>query len=308
MATISINVKDEFSQLRKVIAHDALNAIDMSMADFGTYVEAAILAGHPETGPVFRHRVIEQQAQLLNLLRFNGVAVVPPTPQAEAFCQVFTRDPCFAIKDTLFLGSLRDSYRHPEVAGLVEIGRSSPDVAALWGGGARIEGGDVFVCNQGQKVLVGMNHHTNEQGRDLLIAELARRRMAAEVVTVRHRALHLDCCFAPLPDGRALVAHDLLHPEGLHVLEHHFHLIDLDPMEATLHLAANLLWLDRRRVVSGSSARRTNAWLRAEGYDVIELDFPQLVSMWGSFRCVTCPLVRSDESLAEAAAAPNQAS
>jgi N-dimethylarginine dimethylaminohydrolase len=215
---------------------------------------------------------------------------------------VFTRDPCFAIGDTLFLGSLRDSYRHPEVAALVEIGRSSPDGAALGGDGVQIEGGDVFVCNEGRTVLVGMNRHTNEQGRALLAALLG---PEVEVVTVPHRALHLDCCFAPLPDGQALIARDRLHDEGRRQLERRFCLIDLDPKEAALHLAANLLWLDRRQVVSGSAARKTNEWLWREGYEVIELDFSQLVSMWGSC-CVTCPLVRSEESLAEAAT-PNPA-
>jgi len=43
-------VKDEFSPLRVVIAHDALNAIDLSMEDFRRYVEPEILQEHPETG------------------------------------------------------------------------------------------------------------------------------------------------------------------------------------------------------------------------------------------------------------------
>jgi N-dimethylarginine dimethylaminohydrolase len=75
-------------------------------------------------------------------------------------------------------------------------------------------------------------------------------------------------------------------------LEHRFDLIELDSVEASLHLAANLLWLDERRVVSGSAAQRTNELLRSKGYEVRELDSSQLVCMWGSLRCVTCPLVR----------------
>jgi N-dimethylarginine dimethylaminohydrolase len=57
-------------------------------------------------------------------------------------------------------------------------------------------------------------------------------------------------------------------------------------------LAANLLWLDERQVVSGSATPRTNELLRSRGYEVHELDFSQMVCMWGSFRCVACPLVR----------------
>jgi len=46
-----------------------------------------------------------------------------------------------------------------------------------------------------------------------------------------------------------------------------------DGKEAALHLAANLLWLDDWRVVSGVAARKTNELLRSRGYEVYELDF-----------------------------------
>jgi N-dimethylarginine dimethylaminohydrolase len=287
---ITVNVKDEFSPLRVVIAHEALNAIDISMEDHRRLIEPELLLQHPETGPIFRQRVIEQQAEFLRLLRFNGVEVLSPNPQAAAFCQVFTRDPCFAVGETLFLGSLRDPYRHPEVAGLVDIGRTSSAVAALWGNGAMIEGGDVFVLDEGKTVLVGMNLHTNQAGFDHLNQHL--RGPGVEVVAVPHKALHLDCCFAPLPGGEALIAGDKLSDEGRQLLARRFRLIELDSVEASLHLAANLLWLDEHRVVSGSAARKTNELLRSRGYEVHELNFSQLVCMWGSFRCVTCPLVR----------------
>jgi N-dimethylarginine dimethylaminohydrolase len=287
---ITVNVKDEFSPLRVVIAHEALNAIDLSMEDHRRLIAPELLQEHPETGPIFRQRVIEQQAQFLRFLRYNGVEVLSPNSQEAAWCQVFTRDPCFAVGNTLFLGSLHDPYRHPEVAGLVDIGRCSSAVVALWGCGAVIEGGDVFVINDGKTVLVGMHRHTNEQGRCLLAAHLAGR--GIEVVAVPHKALHLDCCFAPLPNGEALIARDRLCDQGLQQLEHRFRLIDLDSEEATLHLSANLLWLDERRVLSGTSARKTNELLRSRGYEVHELDLSQLVCEWGSFRCVTCPLVR----------------
>jgi N-dimethylarginine dimethylaminohydrolase len=135
-----------------------------------------------------------------------------------------------------------------------------------------------------------MHRHTNKAGFDHLTLRL--QGSGVEVVAVPHTALHLDCCFAPLPSGEALIAGDRLSDEGRQLLERRFCLIELDSVEASLHLAANLLWLDQRRVVSGSAVQRTNELLRSKGYQVHELDFSQLVCMWGSFRCVTCPLVR----------------
>src|SRR5262245_56424590 len=287
---LTINVMDEFSPLKVAIVHNGSNVLDFSLDEFRKYIEPDILREHPESGPVFRHRVIEQQAQFLRLLEYNGVQLRTPATQAGAFCQVFTRDPCFAVGGTLFLGSPRDDYRHAEVAGLVGIGREASAVVGLWGGGAVVEGGDVFVLDEGRTVLVGTHRHTNEAGVRHLAAHLAGQ--GAEVVPIPHRALHLDCCFAPLPNGEALVAADRLTAEGRERLGRRFRLMELDRAEATLHLAANLLWLDERRVVSGVAARKTNELLRSRGYEVSELDFSQIVCMWGSFRCVTCPLVR----------------
>lgn len=70
-------------------------------------------------------------------------------------------------------------------------------------------------------------------------------------------------------------------------------MIPLDPEEAALHLAANILWIDRRRVVSNSATKKTNELLRRRAYNAIELDFSHLVFLWGSFRCVVCPIERT---------------
>src|SRR5262249_51987443 len=148
-----------------------------------------------------------------------------------------------------------------------------------------IEGGDVLVLGGGRVVLIGTNRHTNEAGFENLARHLGESR--AEAVRVPHQGLHLDCCLAPLPDGEGLYAPGLLPAETLTLLSRHFTgLTPLDAEEAALHLAANLLWLDGRHVVSGQAARRTNALLRSRGYVVYELEFSQLVSLWGSFRCV----------------------
>jgi N-dimethylarginine dimethylaminohydrolase len=296
---IAVNVKDEFAPLKVALVHDALNAIDWTIEDFRNKVGADLLREHPETGPVFRQQVIEQQAQFLRLLESNGVRLLRPDTQPAASCQVFTRDPCFAVGGTLFLGSLRDGYRHAEIAGLEGIGQKASAVVSLRGEGAVIEGGDVFVLDEGRTVLVGMHRHTNEAGLLHLTAHLAGQ--GAEVVAVPHKALHLDCCFAPLPKGEALVAADKLTDVARERLGHRFRLLELDRTEAALHLAANLPWLDERRVVSGVAARKTNALLRSRGYEVYELDFSQLVHKWESFRCVTCPLVRERAQPAAAA-------
>jgi N-dimethylarginine dimethylaminohydrolase len=286
-----VHVLDEFAPLKVALVHDGSNAASLSMDEQRRLIPAEELRDHPEAGPVFRDRVVEQQAEFLKLLAFHGVTLLNPATQPAAFCQVFTRDPCFAVGDTLYLGSLRDAYRHPEVAGLVPIRQQVSKVESLSGGGAHIEGGDVMVLKGGRLVLVGMNRHTNQAGIQNLRGHLAA--AGANVVCVPHRALHLDCCLAPLPKGEAFVAADHLPPETVSLLISHFcQLIHLDRREAALQLAANLLWLDQTQVVSSAAARKTNHLLRSMNYEVHELDFTALTAMWGSFRCVTCPIRR----------------
>ena len=112
-----------------------------------------------------------------------------------------------------------------------------------------------MVLKGGRLVLVGTNRHTNEAGIRNLRGHLAA--AGANVVRVPHRALHLDCCLAPLPNGEALVAADHLPPETVSLLRTHFHeLIPLIAREAALQLAANLLWLDETQVVSAAAAGR----------------------------------------------------
>jgi N-dimethylarginine dimethylaminohydrolase len=246
---------------------------------------------HPETGPVSGARLVKEMAAYRKLLARFGVEILAPSVVDGDTAQLFTRDPCFVVGSTLFLGQLRDAHRDGEVDALPPVCRSTPSLVDLRQEDATIEGGDVLVLDSGRKVLVGTSRHTNDAGFGLLSDALTAR--GIEVVRVPHRRLHLDCCIAPLPDGSALFHHRSLPAESVKVLKSVFkELTPLDRGEADRYLAANLLWLDRENVVSGVQAKKTNARLRTMGFTVHELDFTNVKRMWGSFRCVTCPIRR----------------
>ena len=159
--------------MRTAVVHDAGNAVDTTGEDLRRFTRAKELKDHPESGSSFKKRIIELHARFRKVLPENGVRLLSPAPQPEAFCQVFTRDPCFAIGDRLLVGSLRDKYHQAEIAGLSELRKQFTKVISLSGGGATIEGGDVLVLGEGRRVLVGMNRHTNEEGCRKLAAALA---------------------------------------------------------------------------------------------------------------------------------------
>jgi len=107
--------------LRTAVVHDAGNAVDTTGEDLRRFTRAKELKDHPESGSSFKKRIIELHARFRKVLAENGVRLLSPAPQPEAFCQVFTRDPCFAVGDRLLVGSLRDKYRQAEIAGLSEL-------------------------------------------------------------------------------------------------------------------------------------------------------------------------------------------
>lgn len=207
----AIRVGDEFGTLRTALVHDGSNAVDFTMDDYRRLVPPDVLAEHPESAESRRDRLVEQHARFRQLLADEGVGLVspdtrgaasPPDAADRAFCQVFTRDPCFVVGDTLFVAGLWDEWRHPETGGLSGIRRLAPNVTDLSGGGAHVEGGDVMVFDGGRRVLVGSHRHTNDAGFRRLSDALP----GAEVVRVPHRGLHLDCCLAPAagPPGAVL--------------------------------------------------------------------------------------------------------
>ena len=292
-AALAVRVEDEFGLLKSAIVHDASNAVDLDMLDLLDGLALARERGrsHPETGPISRERVIREVAKFRDLLGEFGVELLQPRPVEGVPSQVFTRDPCFAVGDRLFVGRLLDDHRVAEVDGLAEIRARVPDAIDLGGHEVFVEGGDVIVLGPDRPVLVGTNWNTNEKGFAALAGHL--RRSGATVQRVRHRRLHLDCCLAPLPDGSALVAPGVIAKRDYPLLKATFRtLIPLDAREASRYLAANILWLDRETVVSAVQCRKTNALLRSMGYEVRALDFGTVKRMWGSFRCAACPIRR----------------
>ena len=288
-----VRIDDEFSPLKSVIVHDASNARDIEPEELFEYLLIAEERGqkHPEAGPVSGVAVQQEIARFRELLMSRGVELLMPDPVANAMSQVFTRDPAFVIGQTMFIGSMFDDYRSVELDGLDRIRTRLPRAIDLRDEGVAVEGGDIMVLDRGRTVLIGTNTNTNDAGFNVLSAHL--KKSGAKVVRVPHRSLHLDCCLAPLPDGSALIHGRGLSKQAFPVLKTVFkNLIPLDRTESERYLAANLLWLDPENVVSSNQAKKTNDRLRSLGYKVQSLNFSNVKRMWGSFRCVTCPIRR----------------
>jgi N-dimethylarginine dimethylaminohydrolase len=286
-----IHVHDEFSRLKTVLVHDARNAEDIDIEDVERQ-PPELIAEHPETRLARREQIIDQQRRFCDLIDHAGVQLVFPDPLETAPSQIFTRDPSFVIDETLFLGALRDPCRRHEPTGLFSLCREVQRPIDLHQAETYIEGGDIFVLDRPRSLLIGTHRHTNQRGVRALTSHLPSNR--PRVIVVPHHALHLDCCLAPLPDGTALYVPGKLPESSVKALREVFpRMAPIDRREGLLHLAANLFWLDPETVVSNLAAPITNRELRKRGYRVLAIEFSHITGIWGSFRCVTCPLVRA---------------
>ncbi len=281
---LDVKVNSEWAPLRVALVHDAGNTTDRPTAPSDERTRAK----HPEQGPVRREVFIEQHSRFRRLLHDAGVRLLSPVTQPGAYCQVYTRDPCFVIDDTLYIGRMREAYRQLETAGLAELRRRVAREVVLEQG--VIEGGDVMVLPE-EVVLVGTGDISDSVGVAALRGCLERR--GRKVVRVPHSALHLDCCLAPLPNGQCLYSDARLPEASRDVLRPFFSRMEpLPPEEDLPFLAANIVWLGPGEVVSTSHAPQTNGLLRALGYVVHEVEYSEVIHRWGSVRCTVCPLVR----------------
>lgn len=279
MNHLDLNVNDEWSPLRTAIFHDAENVIDWS---------PTAVVNHPEQGPVRKAVFIEQHAWFRQLLERAGVRLITPATQADALCQAFTRDPSFVIADTLFISRMHEKYRRLETPGLAEIRSQVARHVALDRGD--IEGGDVMVLRE-DLVLVGTGDITTTEGVAALRSVLETQ--GVKVVRVPHHALHLDCCLAPLPNKKCLISEGRLPPAARGLLRPFFaELLPLPAEEDLRYLSANMLWLNPDEVVSTTHAPETNRVLRIMGYAVHEVQYSEVIRLWGSVRCTVSPMTR----------------
>lgn len=76
-----LRAQNEFGALRTALVHDASNAVDTTMEDLQRLIPADELKDHPESGPSFRDRIIQQHAAFRKVLVEHGVSLISPETQ-----------------------------------------------------------------------------------------------------------------------------------------------------------------------------------------------------------------------------------
>lgn len=234
-----------------------------------------------------RSVAMEQHEEFENKLRENNVEVVK-LPSSERYPeQVFTRDIGFTVGDRLFLAEMASDIRKGEEAALQNwlLQENIPFRVSE----SRVEGGDVIVDRN--RVFVGISSRTSEEA----VQQLEQSLPDHEVIRVpfNEKYLHLDCVFNVLSPETGLYFPRAFDEVTRKKLESLYDLIEVNESEQ-FTMGTNVLSIGECRLFSLPQNPEVNAAMRQKGFDVIEVDFSEIIKSGGSFRCCSMPVVRND--------------
>lgn len=230
-------------------------------------------------------RAMAQHAEFEKLLKENGVEVIT-LPTSEKYPeQVFTRDIGFTIGNEVFIADLAANIRQGEEITLKEwlIAQDIPYQSAT----DRMEGGDIIVDRD--TIYIGISSRTSEEAVSKLEEKLPDHTLKR--VPFDGRYLHLDCVFNILSSGKALYFPAAFDQQTIDQLAASFELIEVAEDEQ-FSLGTNVLSIGNNKVFSLPQNEQVNKDLRANGFEVIEVDFSEIIKSGGSFRCCSMPVER----------------
>jgi N-dimethylarginine dimethylaminohydrolase len=223
--------------------------------------------------------------------------------------QIFARDIAFVIDDKFIKSNIlpdRAKEYHALEALLQKI---NPDDIIELPEACHVEGGDVILCND--YIFIGIYSGTDYADyitarTNLQAAEAIQKLFPHKKVKTfelrksnsnpLENALHLDCCFQPLGNGKALI-HDqgFLNKSAFKWLLDFFgtdNVFVVTPKEMS-QMNCNVFSISKDVVISEQNFTRLNTWLTAQGYTVEKVPYAEISKQGGLLRCSTLPLIRN---------------
>ncbi|MET0785567.1 MAG: dimethylarginine dimethylaminohydrolase family protein [Paenisporosarcina sp.] len=233
-----------------------------------------------------RSLAISQHQMFEQTLRNAGVEVIKLQPSKDLPEQVFTRDIGFTLGNRLFISEMANPIRQGEEEVLAHW-MNEHDISYKKLSTHSIEGGDVIV--DGKRVFIGISNRTCMKA----IQDLQKELPDFEILPIpfNPKYLHLDCVFNILSSKDALIYPDAFDPKIVDRLSSMYNLIEVSEIEQ-FSMGTNVLSIGHNRVLSLPINRDVNHQMRQHGYQVLEVDFSEIIKSGGSFRCCSMPIVR----------------
>lgn len=233
-----------------------------------------------------KDRAMSEHGAFVKKLEENGVQVVSLSPSPAYSEAIFTRDIAFTIGDSIYISKMAHSPRKGEEKMLINFMNENQILHQdLFQD--HIEGGDVIIDKN--MIYVGISNRTSERAAK----HLARLNPSSQIVTLPFgdQFLHLDCLFNIISPTEALIYPGEFPEDKVRFLKQKYDLIEVSTKEQE-SLGTNVLSIGHRKIISHSKNVGVNHRLRERGYEIIPIDFSEIIQAGGSFRCCSLPLVR----------------
>lgn len=263
-----------------------------------------VLAG---TYPLEKDMIPEMKAVADIFEKYNVTVFRPKVIQD--YNQIFSRDIAFVIEDKFIKSNiLPDRAREIEAIQHV-IDQIKPENVISLPEEVHVEGGDVMPC--GDYIFVGTysgedyaDYITARTNVDAVIAlqELFPHKTVKSFelrksnTDPKENALHLDCCFQPIGNDKAI-----LHKNGFLVEKEYQWLVDFYGKENIFEISkdemydmnSNIFSIAPNVVISEKNFTRLNTWLEEQGFTVEKVSYAEIAKQEGLLRCSTMPLIRA---------------
>ncbi|WP_340689476.1 dimethylarginine dimethylaminohydrolase family protein [Halobacillus kuroshimensis] len=277
-ARTAFNCSTEYGQLLDVLVSEPRHM----------RIEAKINETQKHYEGIQTNVALQQHRDFVHLLKEEGITVHQLPSKSSLHEQVFTRDIGFVIDSHFYTSSMKEDVRKGETSELTAWmnSRDTNDIRTFH---HPIEGGDVLV--DANTIWIGHSGRTSMEA----VQELKQQEPDRDVnvLSLADGTLHLDCVLNILDAHTALAYPEAFTDEGWQLIQERFEVIPATKDE-TFHMGPNVLSIGRNKVISLSRHTRLNESLEKKGFEVLPVDFSEIIKSGGAFRCCTLPLYRED--------------
>ena len=302
---LQLNIQNETSRLRAVVLGSAVSngPTPTSEQCYDPKSREHVLAG---TYPKEKDMMLEMEA-VAQVFRKYDVQVFRPKI-IEEYNQIFSRDIAFVVENKFIKANILPD-RDREILALEHIWLQIPKENRITlPEECHIEGGDVILWND--YIFVGT--YTADDYSDFITARTNGKAVKALQQLFPHKivkafelrksnynpkenALHLDCCFQPIGNGKAIV-----HKNGFLVEDDYQWLLNFFGEENIFEISkeemyqmySNVFSISEKVIISEKNFTRLNNWLQLQGFIVEEVPYAEIAKQEGLLRCSTLPLIR----------------
>lgn len=252
--------------------------------------------------------ITHEMNSVVGVFEKYGVKVFRPK-EIDGLNQIFSRDIGMVIENKFIIPNIIED-RAPEIEAIQHVIDLIPGAQVVEAPeGVRLEGGDIMPV--GDYIFAGYSEEpdfstykvsrTNKAALEFLQELFPNKKVKGfqlnkSDVEPRDNALHLDCCFQPVGNGKAVIYKGgFKMEEDYHFLVEFYGSENLHEItrEEMYNMNSNFFSIAPNVVISEKNFTRLNTQLKEWGITVEEVPYAEIAKMEGLLRCSTLPLKRN---------------